>query len=207
MRHNMSRRRRIGTVCIAAGIILLLAALGLLIYNRWDSERAGREVAEVQDALKEAEEERTPSYDGELQPDVPEDGIMPTITIDGNEYIGTLSVPRFGLELPVMNEWSYPGLKIAPGRYVGSVWTNDLVICGHNYERHFGNLRYLEVGDPITFTDVLGNVFDYTVEEVLILQPTAVDEMITGDWDLTLFTCTIGGRTRVTVRCTRTESE
>ncbi len=28
-----------------------------------------------------------------------------------------------------------------------------------------------------------------------------VEEMITGDWDLTLFTCTLGGQTRVTVRC------
>ena len=33
------------------------------------------------------------------------------------------------------------------------------------------------------------------------LMPTAVEEMESGDWDLTLFTCTVGGRTRVAVRC------
>lgn len=133
---------------------------------------------------------------------------MPTIEIDSYDYIGTLTVSRFGLELPVMSEWSYPGLKIAPGRYRGSVWTDDLIICGHNYERHFGNLKNLESGDEIIFTDVNNNVFTYQVEEVIILQPTDVEEMVSqesGEWDLTLFTCTIGGRTRVTVRCTRAD--
>jgi len=37
------------------------------------------------------------------------------------------------------------------------------------------------------------------------LQPTAVEEMCSGDWDLTLFTCTLGGKFRVTVRCDRVE--
>ncbi|MCD8119184.1 MAG: sortase [Lachnospiraceae bacterium] len=86
--------------------------------------------------------------------------------------------------------------------------SDDLIICGHNYDRHFGKLKNLEPGDEITFTDVLGNVFSYEVSETVILKPTAVEEMAdqeSGDWDLTLFTCTLGGRTRVTVRCMRVE--
>lgn len=183
------------------GILLIAGAAGLLGYNRWDNWRAGQSVTDIQDALEAAEEESS-GYD------VPEDGVMRTVEIDGYKYIGTLSIPSYGLELPVMSEWSYPGLKIAPGRYSGSVWTDDLIICGHNYERHFGNLKYLEAGDEIAFTDVDGNVFTYQVEEVLILQPTDVEEMAdqtSSEWDLTLFTCTIGGQTRVTVRCSRTE--
>ena len=53
------------------------------------------------------------------------------------------------------------------------------------------------------FTDVDGNVYNYEVAELETLQPAAVDEMKSGEWDLTLFTCTIGGQTRVTVRCDR----
>jgi sortase A len=34
-----------------------------------------------------------------------------------------------------------------------------------------------------------------------ILSPFAVEEMTSGDWDMTLFTCTVGGQSRVTVRC------
>lgn len=191
---------------MALGLLLMAGALGLLAYNRWDNWRAGQSVADIQDTLEEAEEETL--YSIPSLPTVPEDGVMRTIEIDGYEYIGTLSIPSYGLELPVMAEWSYPGLKIAPGRYTGSVWTDDLIICGHNYERHFGNLKYLEAGDEISFTDVDGNVFNYQVEEVIILQPTDVEEMVdqtSSEWDLTLFTCTIGGQTRVTVRCSRTD--
>ncbi len=199
-------RHKAGTVCIAVGTVLLLAALSLLAYNRWDDWRAGQSVENTRAGLEEAKDAQKDDLNDlywQYRYYVPDGGVMPAVEIDGYEYIGTLSIPQFGLELPVMSEWSYPGLRIAPGRYTGSVWTDDLIICGHNYERHFGNLRDLDPGDAISFTDVLGNVFEYEVAEIETLQPTAISEMKSGDWDLTLFTCTIGGRYRVTVRCMR----
>ncbi len=199
-------RHKAGTVCIAVGTVLLVAALSLLAYNMWDDWRAGQSVEETRAGLEEAKESEKDDLNDlywQYKYYVPDGGIMPTVEIDGFEYIGTLSIPQFGLELPVMSEWSYPGLRIAPGRYTGSVWTDDLIICGHNYERHFGNLRDLKPGDKLSFTDILGNEFDYEVSLVETLQPTAISEMKSGDWDLTLFTCTIGGQYRVTVRCMR----
>ena len=53
----------------------------------------------------------------------------------------------------------------------------------------------------VTITDVDGHIFAYEVISLESLMPTAVEEMESGDWDLTLFTCTVGGRTRVVVRC------
>jgi sortase A len=100
-----------------------------------------------------------------------------------------------------MSEWSYPNLRISPCRYTGSAYKNNLIIAAHNYESHFGNLKYLNAGDEITFTDVDGNVFNYVVAEIEQLNPTAIEQMESGDWALTLFTCTIGGSYRVTVRC------
>ena len=106
-----------------------------------------------------------------------------------------------------MDTWSYPNLKIAPNRFVGTAYAHDMIICAHNYDRHFGQIKTLEEGDEVTFTDVYGDKFIYEVSEVTILQPTDVDEMKDpDDWDLTLFTCTIGGATRVTVRCVMKES-
>ncbi|MCD8217180.1 MAG: sortase [Clostridiales bacterium] len=213
------KRCRTGSFCITPGVFLMVAALGLLTYNRWDNWRAGQTVADVQDALEEAEEsEETQELDYSgvfaVQTDFSDEDAVPeemdTIIIDGCAYIGTLSIPSYGLELPIMSEWSYEGMKNAPGRYAGSVWTDDLVICGHNYSRHLGNLQYLEPGDAVSFTDVNGNVFDYEVLEVTILQPTDVEEMVDQEssaWDLTLFTCTLGGQARVTVRCGRTDGE
>jgi sortase A len=52
-----------------------------------------------------------------------------------------------------------------------------------------------------------GNVFVYEAAVVETLGPTDVEEMHSGDWDLTLFTCTVGGRSRVTVRFNRVEAQ
>lgn len=92
-------------------------------------------------------------------------------------------------------------MKKAPCRYTGSAEENSLIIAAHNYKRHFGNIGLLPEGATVKFTAVSGDVYEYEVEKVETLNPYAVDEMLSGDWDLTLFTCTYGGRKRVTVRC------
>lgn len=131
---------------------------------------------------------------------------MPTVEIDGYRYIGKVSIPVLELELPVMDTWDYKRLKIAPCRYTGTAYLPGFVICAHNYTSHFGRLKNLSQGDTVIFTDMAGNEFQYEVAEVQTLAPTAVEEMKSDDWDLTLFTCTIGGRTRVTVRCRRAQT-
>jgi sortase A len=204
-----------GTVWIFAGLLLLLAAISLISYNVWTEFSAGAQANKVVNRLAEIIPEETRSILSDtdlssteieypyyvLNPDMD----MPVKEIDGAKYIGLLSIPKLSLELPIQSEWSYPSMKVSPCRYEGSVYLNNMVICGHNYSTHFGTLKDLEKGDSITFTDMDGNVFRYQVMVTEILQPTAVEEMISGDWDLTLFTCTIGGATRVTVRCNRTE--
>ena len=78
-----------------------------------------------------------------------------------------------------------------------------MIIAAHNYRTHFGHLKELGTGDEVRFTDMEGNVFRYTVAELETLGKYDVDDMKSGDWDLTLFTCTYGGQSRVTVRCQR----
>ena len=134
---------------------------------------------------------------------------MPVGTIDGYDYIGYLSIPSIGLALPVMQQWSYPGLKIAPGRYSGSLYTDDLVIAGHNYARHFSPLTHLTVGTEVLFVDMNDNTWHYAVSDTEVLQPTQIEEMAVktpdSNWDLTLFTCTTTGQARYALRCVRTD--
>jgi sortase A len=128
---------------------------------------------------------------------------MPIVTIDGMDYIGVLTIPTLNLELPILSEWSYPNLKKSPCRYTGSAYLDNFILLGHNYTTHFGRIKRLNPGDRLKFTDAVGNEFWYEVVDQEILKPTMVEDMQAGDWDLTLFTCTLGGRTRVTVRCDR----
>lgn len=132
---------------------------------------------------------------------------MPTVTVDGVTYVGYLYVPALDLSLPVQSTCSMDALEISPCRYAGSIYSDDLVIAGHNYRRHFSPLRYLPAGSEIDFVDVEGSCTVYELSYVEDLQPDEVDHLKekSEDYDLTLFTCQIGGRSRYTMRCKRTE--
>lgn len=131
---------------------------------------------------------------------------MPVTMLKGYPYIGYVSLPTIDRKLPVMSDWTYPRLRISPCRFSGSTETDDLVILAHNYNRHFGPISSLKQGDPVFFTDLNGIVSIYEVVETDTLNPTAVEEMTSGEWDLTLFTCTYGGKSRVAVRCMKSHT-
>lgn len=181
------------------GLLLLAAAFLLTGYNIWDERRADWAAEKALQQLEEIQQEEHLTPDYLLNPDME----MPVQMIDNEAYIGTLYVPALHLSLPVISQWSYPRLKKAPCRYQGSVYQDNMIIAGHNYRTHFGGLKNLQVGDSIAFTDNDGNEFLYEIAEIEVLERTAIEEMAAGDWDLTLFTCTYGGRARVTVRCQR----
>lgn len=203
-----------GLLLIFMGLLLVAAAFLILGYNLYDEYRASQSVGQVSGQLEdfissENTEENTDSplsANNNTEVEIPDyilnpDMEMPVKNIDGQDYIGVLEIPSCDLKLPIMSQWSYKKLKISPCRYEGSAYTDNLIIAAHNYRSHFGNLKNLVTGDEVIFTDMDGNIFYYEVVEKETLMPTAVEEMTSGDWDLTLFTCTVGGSYRVTVRC------
>ena len=97
----------------------------------------------------------------------------------------------------------FEALRQAPAVYAGSVAGNDLVIAAHNYRSHFSVLNRMVVGNEVVLTDPAGHAIRYVVRKIEVLQPTAIEEMTAGEWDLTWFTCTYGGKTRQTLRCER----
>ena len=154
-----------GLVCIVLGVVLLLAAGGLYAYNRCEDVHAGAEAQTVVADLQQKVE--TPEPEAESGPLDPE---LPVVEIDGNEYVGEISIP---------------------------------VIAAHNYESHFGKLTSLTAGDSVTFTDMDGIVNEYVVNKVEVLDPHSVEEVEHSGYALVLYTCTYGGKTRVTVFCDR----
>ena len=197
----MKANRGRGTVWINAGLLLIAAALFLSVYNEWEShearDSARQVIAQLYDALPTEAGEPT------TLPDVRRE--MPVKTINGRDYIGVLSIPSLELELPVISQWDYPALKVAPCRYSGSLYQDNLIICAHNYASHFGKLKELQPGDIVLFTDMDEHVVTFQMVERETLNPMDAEGMEAGDWDLTLFTCTIDGQTRVTIRFERVE--
>ncbi len=195
----------------------MTAAVLLLVYNLWDGHRAreseeailaeylqeNKKASESPDASDKEDEQNIPDY--LLNPDMD----MPEYTLSSLgdvACIGILEIPALNLELPVISSWSYSSLRLAPCRYSGSAYKGDLVIAAHNYQSHFGGLRTLPEGSEVFFTDAVGNRFSYYVAVTEALTPWSVDDMTSGEWPLTLFTCTLDSQNRVTVRCEYSEA-
>lgn len=198
---KFKRTKKKGSALMIMGLLLIAAALCLAGYNLWDEKRAEASVENLKEQLVEEQTEVsteiTPAY--KLNPEME----MPVKEIDGYDYVGVVEIPVLGLELPVISEWSYPALRVSPCRHGGSVYLDDMIIAAHNYSAHFGSLKELQMGDGVRFTDMDGNEFSYEVVAREMLMPTELEVLESGDWDLTLFTCTIGGQYRVVVRCER----
>lgn len=202
-------RKGFGICCIILGVCCLISSLGLIAYNRWEEEKAQdasknilQDVQEdIQDNTREesTSEESKQDESEEISVDIPKE--MLATQVDGYDCIGVLSIPVLELELPVLTDWSYAKLKIAPCHYFGSYYEKDFVIAAHNYQSHFGRLSELQPKDLILFTDISGTVYCYEVVLLETLPANATEEMITSGFDLSLYTCTPGGSSRVTVRC------
>ncbi len=188
------KTRRIGTIFVIFGLVLICSALSLFFYNSYEEEQVYKESAEVLESLTK-----------NLENNKETNGLdESTVNINGYDYIGYIEIPKLNIKLPVLSDWDYARLKIAPCRQFGSIGTDDIVIAAHNYKKHFGNLSSLIVGDEVILTDVNKEMHLYNVVKIEALQPTDVDVVQNSGYDLVLYTCSYGGKTRVTLFCNRT---
>ena len=103
----------------------------------------------------------------------------------------------------MINDFSYEALDTAPCRYSGSAESNNIIIAAHNFGSHFGKLGSISDGAEIVFTDCSGRSFRYSIISIEEIRGSDVEEMLSKEsspWDMTLFTCTLSGKSRITVR-------
>lgn len=219
---------KLGKIMVISGILLILSAVLLCLHNYNESNKAfqNSQVAlnELKDLIPEIPSENVSTIEKELEFEIKsgnnvfeefdekyneeknistEKVEMPSVQLDGRYYCGYITLTSLGIELPVLNGWNYTNLNIAPCCYEGSPQTHDFIIAAHNYNSHFGQIHYLGEGDEIIFTDISGQKYRYTVMYTEYIDGYNTDQMSENkdsSWDLTLFTCTLNGQSRVTVR-------
>jgi len=203
-------------ILIYSGLLMILAALSLCAYNVVKDKKAYKNSQVVMSELIQLIPETTAAKTAEIPTNPADDlytpyedksddsGKMPApVSIDGREYCGYISLPALGLELPVIDNWSYDALNFSPCRFSGTAAGKDLIISAHNYNSHFGLISKLNIGDDIIFTDTAGTVYSYKAEDIRVLDGSDSEGMFYGkadEWDITLFTCTLSGQGRVAVR-------
>lgn len=185
------RDRKFGIVLAVIGLMMILSAMLVLVHNYNENKIISHKSQQVLSKLKEANFEQIITNDSKEQ----------VFSVDGYEYIGYIDIPQIKVRLPVLSQWDYTGLKLAPCRQFGKADTNDLVIAAHNYKCHFGNISKLNIGSSVNFTDACNYTHSYKVEQIKTLNPTDVENVQNSKYDLVLYTCNYSGKKRIAVFC------
>jgi sortase A len=167
---------RVSTLCIAAGVLLLLAPAAWVLYT-------GREASEVQTAALAA-------WEGNRSPE-PESKDH----ISRNNGL-VLTIPRLGVRRFVPEGATPEHLRqFGVGRITWTALPTDpgtLGIAGHRttYGAPFFRLDRLEVGDTI-LVDYAGHQYTYHVERQVTVTPDRADALqdATGARGIALVTC------------------
>lgn len=197
--------------------IMLLVGLSVMLYptfsDWWNKNKATHSitsynevVAQMDDGETERLIQQAHDYNTKLakvfapltNPDeVP--GYDDILNISGTGIMGYISIPFIKVELPIYHGTSAEVLNIAAGHLKGTSLpvggeSTHAVISAHRglpSAKLFTDLDKLVVGDTFTI-NVLGEVYTYEIEEILIVEPQEVDKLAiipNGDY-VTLMTCT-----------------
>lgn len=194
-----------------------LVGISLLLYpafsNYWNSKTQSRAIVDYEAVLEHLKPEDysamfQAAYDYNralYETDYPlmdyEEipGYYDTLKLPGSSIIGYVKIDKIGVELPIYHGTSDEVLNVGVGHLEGT----SLPVGGENTHsvmsahrglpsaKLFTDLDRLEPGDTFQIT-VLDQVLTYQVDQVKVVTPTEVDDLLIAEGKdyCTLFTCT-----------------
>ena len=143
-------------IFILAGICLLVGAMVTLAVWRWNIHHSEKQSQYYVDTLR--------ALIPEPQNAVPEerrDNTMSVLSIDGTDFAGIVEIPRYESALPVCADWGKTSKY--PCRFSGSIYDGTMQIGATTQKGQYDFYRDLSVGDTVTYTDVEGNRYTYSI--------------------------------------------
>ncbi len=207
------------------GIVGLLVFLGIDIYNKYYLEKEASQGVEQFDRIianrvtennttkndliveidnNTVENETTENVIVNPYADVPEEPSTDTQKPANNGVVyykgfvqkGTISIPKTGLNCPVLEKASKKAIEVAVGIQVGPGLNEvgNTIIAGHNYHNglFFSNNKNIQVGDKIYIKDTSGRTVTYIVYNKFETTPedtSYINKDTNGKREITLYTC------------------
>lgn len=188
--------RSIGKVCLIIGFLLVAGSLALLLSVRLTARQAESRNAAAVEIIS--------SLLPPIQPGIKDtysNMAMPTVEIDGTDYVALVDIPTLGLTLPVANDWHSVKVLSGPRRFDGTVYDGSLIVGGVDQPGQFSGFSLLQLGDTVTVTDMTGLAFHYVIDRI-DRSTSASEEILTaGTADLTLFVRNAYNLDYILLRC------
>ena len=217
--NKLKKKKKMYRIQFIASLILVLVFSGWYIYTEMDKSASE---AVSQDMLKDISLNYVDD-DGVDEPlvialndaEIVDDGSQEVLTGSYTDasgvtynYESILNIPSLGIEYPVLSETTDELLKISLNKFWGGSPNSvgNYCIVGHNYKsgRMFGKLSMIQNGDIVKLTDLSGNTLNYKVYNTYVVYPEDVactSQITNGLKEMTLITCTNGGKQRLIVKC------
>ncbi len=167
-------------ICILVGVCLLIGSIATLALWRWHINNS---------------EKRAQYYVDTLQSFIPEpenavleerrDNTMSVLSVDGIDFVGLIELPHYESALPVCAEWGKTTQY--PCRLSGSIYDGTMQIGATTQKGQFDFYRELSVGDTVSYTDLEGNRYTFTITSLCYEKHADQVALQQKDAPLTLF--------------------
>ena len=217
---KLKRKKMFYKIVFILSVLVVLSLIIFVVYSEYDKRKGEAISKQILDNI--ANTDTTVINDDtlvvalndgveEVQPKQLEKFNTVYKTDSGKEYKvdSVLNIPSLEIRYPVLSESSDDLLKISLNKFWGGEPNSvgNYCIVGHNYDGKdifFGKLNKIQNGDIVELEDKTGKVLQYKVYNKFIVQPTDVactSQLTNGKKEMTLITCSDGGKTRLVVKC------
>lgn len=190
MKSRMTRR-----VCLIMGACLLICSFAVLVFWRYNinvSEKRAEDYVSTLSSLIPSPQDAVPEER--------RDNTMSVVSIDGEDFIGMIEIPRFGSVLPVGGYWGKTDRY--PCRLSGSVYDRTILVGATSQKGQYNFYRDLSIGDELLFTDMEGNLFTYEIGSMRYEKHADQSTLERDEADLVLFVKNIYGFDYLIIVCT-----
>lgn len=132
--------------------------------------------------------------------------------IKGHKVVGIIRIPEVDLEYPILETTTEETLNLSITKFWGNEINEigNVTLAGHNNLSGvmFGKIKKLENGDIIELTDIQNTTLKYEIFKTYIIDPNDISCILPvqeGVREVTLITCTTGGKERFIVKAREIE--
>lgn len=170
----------LSVICICLGILLIVGSAALIIKSRYAEDKSISYCARILSRLHSSmpESDRSSGSFDIFS--------AASLSIDGVDYIGILSMPSVDVELPVVSGYSESDIAVYR---VSEMNSPPALSCN---SKNWSDVADASVGDKVTLTDMRGCAYEYTVAEIARVNSYELTASTSDDMSLTLVTVSKG---------------
>lgn len=207
-------------------VVFIVAILGIIGYFTYDLLNSKSVNANAQTAMEEFERAITRETVNDEKQNITGDIKNPldeldqltantttqTVTepekvyMESYEVMGTIKIPKTGIEYPVLDSVTKRSLELAVGIAYGPGINEvgNTIIYGHNYRNglFFSDNKKLSNGDKILLTDQMGQTITYNIYNIYQTDPSDASYFTrdtNGKREISLQTCTDDSSARIII--------